>query len=312
MTTRRATGPERARCGIGIDLGGTKICGVALDAETGLVSDPMERPTQRERPAGEIIDAIVATIRDLAVDQAAVIGVGLPTALDESGKLVDCPNLPTMTGARLPAALEGHLGLPVVTENDANCFAYGEWRWGAASGTSVCCGITLGTGFGLGIVIDGCLYRGGHRNAGEIWCAPLPEGRTVEDAVSGDGVVARYQERTGRVIEPAAIAQRARDGESDAVGVWGEYGEALGFALCYTANLLDPEIVVVGGTMAAARDLFDRSMKEVLKRHVYDIRKLKIVPAALGAVAGAVGAAQLAVEKIEPDANTAACRDHGP
>ena len=286
-----------ARRGIGIDIGGTKVCGVAVHAETGLVSDSIERPTQRERSAEEILDTIEDMIRRLMIgEEAEVVGVGIPTALDEDGGLVECANLPTMAGVRLVADLRARLQMRVVTENDANCFTYGEWRSGAGVGTSCCCGITLGTGFGMGLIIDSRLHRGGFGNAGEIWCSPLAAGRTVEDLLSGDGVAARYRQRTGREIEPGAIARRARDGDGNAAGVWREYGEALGFALSYAVNLLDPEIVVIGGSMGAARDLFGRSMREVLQRHVYAMGHLKIVPAALGKVVGAVGAAQLALE----------------
>lgn len=283
---------------IGIDLGGTKICGVAVDGEGRLARGPLHYPTQRDRPADEIVSTLVAMIQELAAEgDVDGVGVGIPTTLDEDGGLVAHPNLPTMGGMKLHLELERQLGRSLVMENDANCFVYGEWRAGAACGTAVCCGVTLGTGFGMGIVADGRLYRGGHREAGEIWCSPLADGRKVEEMVSGTGVAARYGESTGRTANARQIAQRAREGETEAAQVWQEYGEALGFALVYAVNILDPEAVVVGGSIAAALDLFGPAMRGVLEKWAYDYPRLRIEPAALGPVAGAVGAALLAEEE---------------
>jgi len=285
-------------CRIGIDLGGTKICGVAVDGEGRIVRGPLEQPTQRDRPAHQIVATLVAVIRELAEEgDVDAVAMGIPGTLDEDGGLVVDPNLPTMSGMKLHQEMERQLGRSLVMDNDANCFVYGEWRAGAGRGTSVCCGITLGTGFGMGIVVDGRLYRGGHRDAGEIWCSPLGDGRKVEEMVSGTGVAARYGDSTGRSADARDIAQRAREGETEAVQVWREYGEALGFGLVYAVNILDPEVVVVGGSMAAALDLFGPALHGVLEKWAYDYPRLRIAPAALGSSAGAVGAALLAEEE---------------
>ena len=284
---------------VGVDVGGTKICGVVVDREGKIMCGPVVRPTGRQRPPEEIVETIVATVRSL-MDAAASdgIGLGLPTTLDAGGGMVPCPNLPTMGGVRIRQELESRLGSAVVLANDANCFAYGEWGAGAGKGVDICCGVTLGTGFGMGVVVDGRIYRGSHRNAGEIWCAPFRDGRKVEEIVSGPGVAASYQERTGVAADASEVARRARAGDEVAAAVWQEFGEALGFALSYAVNVLDPGVVVIGGSMAAARDVFGGAMQAVLERHVYDYQSVKLVPAALGGFAGAVGAALLPADSM--------------
>jgi len=284
---------------IGIDLGGTKICGVMVDREGQIAAGPVERPTGRQRPPEEIVETIAVVFRDLLEQteekDVAGLGLGIPTTLDAEGGLVVCPNLPTMGGVKIRQELERRLGRPVVLDNDANCFVYGEWRAGAGKGADVCCGITLGTGFGMGLIIDGRIYRGSHASAGEVCYSPFTDGRQVEEVVSGSGVAARYQERTGAALDARQVARRAREGDQAAAAVWKEFGEALGFALSYAVNLLDPEVVVIGGSMAEARGLFDEAMREVLKRHAYDYQALRISASVLGKVAGAVGAALLPV-----------------
>ena len=281
-------------CRIGIDLGGTKICGVAVDEERRVARGPLLHPTQRQRPSEQIVATLVAAIEELTEEgDVDAVGIGIPTTLDSDGGLVACPNLPTMSGVNLHLALERHLGRAVVMDNDANCFTYGEWRAGAGRGTSVCCGITLGTGFGMGIIVGGRQYRGGHGDAGEIWCSPLGDGHEAEDIISGIGVAARYEESTGQSVDAQALAQRAREGDAEAARIWREYGEALGSALTYAVNILDPEVVVVGGSMAAALDLFGPDMHGVLEKYAYNYERLKIAPAELGPASGAVGAALL-------------------
>ena len=288
---------ERYR--IGIDLGGTKICGVVADGTREMVGGPVDVPTRRERPSEEILRTILATAErllkeaNIRTEDVDRVGLGVPTTLDEQGGMVACPNLPTMGGFRIGRELEDALGRPVVLENDANCFAYGEWYAGAGKGTSICCGITLGTGLGMGIVMEGRIYRGSHGSAGEIWFSPYGNGRRVEEIVSGPGVAALYRERAGQALKAREIAERAREGEEAAVEVWRTFGEALGFALSYVVNVLDPEVVVIGGSVGAAYDLFEGSVRSMLERYVYDSQTVRITPASLGKVAGALGAALL-------------------
>lgn len=284
-------------CKIGIDLGGTTICVVMADSLGKIVGGPVEVLTHRERTPKEILGTIVAALEQV-LETAGLrwegvdgVGIGVPTTLDGHGGLMASPNLPTMTGVRIGQELENALGRSVVLENDANCFAYGEWHAGAGKGMSVCCGVTLGTGLGMGIVMDGRIYRGSRGGAGEIWCSPYPDQRRVEEVVSGPGAEMLYRERTGRTVRAAEVAERARESEGGAIEVWRVFGEALGFALSYVVNVLDPEVIVIGGSVGTAYDLFAVPMMSVLERQAHDPQTIRIVPSSMGKVAGALGAA---------------------
>lgn len=287
---------------IGIDLGGTKVSGVAVNASGDVIAGPLETATQRHRPAADILDSVVAAVRQLEaqVSNLHSVGVGVPSTLDAQGNFVDCPNLPTMGGVPIRSELEARLGREICLDNDANCFALGEWRGGAGRGARTLCGVTLGTGLGMGLIINGTVYRGGRGSAGEICYSPYRDGLTVEDVVAGPAVVERYRQRSGEGtedhpgLEAREVARRAREGDEAALQIWREFGEALGFGLCYAANLLDPDVIVIGGSLAGAADLYEGAMKHLLQRHAYDYQALRIVPAELGRIAGAVGAAFLA------------------
>jgi glucokinase len=280
---------------IGVDLGGTKLCGAVVDAEGRVVAGPMLEATGRERPPEAIVAALVDLVRRLeSVSPRPVegVGIGVPTTMDAAGRLVACPNLPTMGGVAIRAELEPRLGRAVVLDNDANCYALGEWRAGAGRGTRDCCCVTLGTGLGTGIILDGRLRRGAHGCAGEMCYSPYAE-LQVEEVVSGLGITRFYRERTGEELDAPQVAARARLGDPAAAAVWQGYGTALGCALCYAVNLLDPEVVVLGGGLTEAWDLFYPALWTVLERHAYDHRLVRLARAELGGLAGAVGAALL-------------------
>jgi glucokinase len=281
---------------IGIDLGGTKIAGILVDAEGQIIAGPVEEATERDRPPSEILKSLVSLVEKLqgtAGKEVVGIGVGFPTTLDEQGGMVLCANLPTMEGVKIRRELEGFLGRAIALENDANCFVYGEWSAGSGKGTGICLGITLGTGIGTGLIINGGIYRGAHGFGGEICYSPFRDGRQVEDVVSGLRVAQRYRELSGDDADAAEVARRAREGDDHAVSVWREFGEVFGYALTYEVNIIDPDIVVLGGSLSAALDLFEESMQEVLKKHAYYYDVVNIQLSAFGKMAGAVGAAML-------------------
>lgn len=281
---------------IGVDLGGTKIRGVVVDTNGEIVAGPIERPTGREQAQEEILGSLIEVVQELrraAGGKPAGVGIGIPTTLDADGRTVHCPNLPAIAGVKIRPKLEKCLGQRIVLDNDANCFVYGEWRIGAGKGADTCCGITLGTGFGMGLIIAGRLHRGTHGGAGEICSSPFRDGRRIEEVVSGIGIAKHYQSRTGQLLDAGMVAQKACEGDENAVAVWQEFGEALGFALSYTVNVLDPEAVVIGGSAAAAWEWFFPAMHATLQRYAYDPTVLGVVPGSLGPLAGAVGAGML-------------------
>jgi glucokinase len=278
---------------LGIDVGGTKILGLALDAD-GLVLAEEKMATPRWSasetgggPGGEaVIDAIAGIadrlLADLGADAQGVVsaGVGVPGLVDDDGVLHYAPNLPGGADLEVHRRLTERLdSVRVVVDNDATCAAVGEWAMGAASGATDAVVVTLGTGIGGGLVVGNRVARGAHGFAGEIGHMvvdpsgpPCPCGRRGcwERFASGSGLgrLAREAAHAGRLDEvlrrrggdPEAV--RAEDvtaaaaaGDGGALAVMEELGWWLAVGLANLANILDPSVFVLGGGLVDALDL---------------------------------------------------------
>ncbi len=286
---------------IGIDLGGTKIGAGVVDEAGRLAGALVHRPTGAERPAALIVEDIVRAVREAAavagvsLDQVAGVGVGAPGPLDlATGTVLTPPNLPSLHHFPLAAALQERLQRPVSLNNDGNCFALAEALYGAGSGCGIVCGVTLGTGFGGGIVIDGKVLNGATGTAAELWKCPFKDGR-FEDYGSSRGVAAAYLRLTGAGLSPAEVFARAQRGEAQALRAWEEYGADLGVILSYLVNTLDPDMVVVGGSVSEGWQFFYKHLLHALRQHINPLpaEHVQVRRAALGNVAGTVGAAAL-------------------
>jgi fructokinase len=252
---------------IGIDLGGTKIEGILL-GDGGETRDRRRVPTPREGYSATL-DAMAALVADLERGGAAYtsVGVGIPGAISPATGLVKNANSTWLNGRALQADLEDRIGRPVRLANDANCFALSEATDGAAAGARTVFGAILGTGVGGGIVVDGRVLPGANAIAGEWGHNPLPWpradetpgpacwcGRTgcIERWLSGPGLEADHARRTGRKESAAAIARDPLGGERlDA------YANRLARALAAVINLLDPEVIVLGGGLSNIARLYD-------------------------------------------------------
>lgn len=279
-----------------MDIGATWMRAAIVDAQAKL-GPITRRPTEPQRPPQQIADDIAAMVEQLvaSADKAiSAIGIGIPTTLDDDGRLDPSPNLPTLTRFPLRDTLADRLGLPVHMDNDARCFALGEARYGAGVNCRVVAGLTLGTGIGLGIAIDGKPHRGAHRQAGEIWRAPNrldrpPNDQTnVEAIVSGMAIERAYHAATGTKLDGPEIARRAAAGDQAAQRIFTDFGRALGNVILWIADMLDPDVYVLGGSVTDAFDLFAQSMRQVLGD-----RSLRIVRSTLGPQAAIYGAAAL-------------------
>jgi glucokinase len=220
----------------------------------------------------------------------SLAGLGLGTAgVVRPGPLTQCSNLPRLNGLDLAEALASWAALPVAIENDARCFTLAEARYGAARGARHVVGITLGTGVGCGVMVDGRLHHGATYEAGEVWAIPLRE-RALEEFLSGAGLVRAYREKGGDAAHDSAadLAQRARQGDAAARAAWDAFGADLAFLCRCVHRLIDPEAFVIGGSMAQARDLFDDRLRTGAKE-----AQARIVYSALGPAAGVIGAATL-------------------
>lgn len=280
---------------IGIDIGGTWLRAALIDRE-GAEPKILRMPTERQRPAEHIVENLVALVTGLTIDtgvEIAGIGIGVPTTFDAEGRLDPCPNLPMMAHYPLQQVLHDRLKLPVWMQNDAQCFALGEWRFGVGKGQaiSVLAGITLGTGLGLGIVIDGKPFRGAHGRAGEIWLAPADIAdnaeapRHIEALVSGTAIEDHYAQHTGLRLTAEEIASQT-DRQAHARTVYESFGSSLKNVLLWVADLLDPEIIVLGGSVTRSHTHFYETVAAGMKT-----RKSRVVISDLGDLAALYGAA---------------------
>ena len=291
---------------IGIDLGGTKIEGIALRG-----SDEVAR-MRLETPRGDYaatVEAVAATVE--ALEQRAgsrgSVGVGIPGTISAATGLVKNANSVWMIGKPLLADLEQRLDRKVRMANDANCFAVSEAADGAAAGAEVVFGVIVGTGTGAGIVVRGDVVTGPNGIAGEWGHNPLPWpadaerpgppcycGRhgCIETFLSGPGLQADYQRHTGRLRLPAAIVEAAR-GEQAAGSALARYAERMARALASVINLLDPDVIVLGGGMSNIASLYEEVPRLWAPFVFSDSVRTRLVPAKHGDASGVRGAAWL-------------------
>jgi glucokinase len=320
-------GPPAADVTYGIDIGGTKVLGVALRASDEIIADArVATPTGTRTIVGSHVAEAVAEVvadldRELATTGAAPfpVGVGAPGMVDRRGRLCFAPNLPQAQGVDWTELIGKQLpGRTVVIENDANLAVLAEHRLGAARGYGNAVMVTLGTGIGGGIVIDGRVQVGSAGFAGEIGhmvvdpagpACPCGRRGCWERFASGAGlgVMAREAALAGRLGEVVRLAggdpesvrgedvsAAAATGDPGARQVIAEVGWWIGFGLANLASVLDPECFVLGGGVVRAGDLLIESARTTFAELVEggDRRPQAVIgPAAFGERAGAVGGA---------------------
>ncbi len=287
----------------GVDLGGTKIKAGIIDFNGEVKGSPVVVPTKAEEPGDTIVARMVEAINDaignagVSIDDIAGIGIGSPGPLDiKNGIILNTANLPTLNNYNLKEKIAAAFNVPFYLNNDANCFALGECCFGAIKGVKDAFGVTLGTGYGCGIVIDRKIYTGATDTAAEIDLCPYLGG-TLEDYISGRGVVRIYKEISGKEGKPPEIADLARKGDADSVKTWEEFGKHLGISLSFAVNILDPGVIIVGGSLSNAYDLFSGKMIETMNANINPMPRenIKVVKAMLGDNAGFIGACCLVI-----------------
>ncbi|MDO9575945.1 MAG: ROK family protein [bacterium] len=286
---------------VGIDLGGTKIVGGIINKEGELVGEPIKVPTLAEQSQERIEERLVHSIRSvientgISFREIKGVGIGSPGPLDlKEGKILNPPNLPTLHNYPIRDRLRQILKLPVIVNNDGNCFVLGESYFGAAKDANIVFGVTLGTGFGSGVVINRNIFVGATGTAAEIHYSPYL-GKRFEDTGSAKGIMRIYRKLSGRELSPPQIAERAKDGEDKAIIAWEDYGKHLGIILSYEVNLLDPDIIVIGGSISKDYELFKDSLENNLRENIVSPQRenLKIAVSQLGENTGFIGAACL-------------------
>lgn len=303
---------------LGIDFGGTSVkLGLVRDGQ--LVTRGTPIPTSGHTQADDLFADILHGIATLRANAAPVaIGVGLPGPVDhEAGIVHELSNVPGWANVPLRDQLRRETGLPTCIDNDAKAMTYAEWKFGAGrGGRNVIC-VTLGTGVGGGLILEGKLFRGSRNGAGEIGNVSI-DYRGVPGNYGNFGAVEKYvgnREIAARAVElyaraggrarsldectPLALEDAARAGDAIAQGLWRETGEMLGACLADVVWLLNPDSIVLGGGVAKAGDLIFTPLRETIAARTSRVfsERLQIVPAQLGSDAGLIGAAALGVDQ---------------
>jgi glucokinase len=296
---------------IGVDLGGTKILAGVLDHE-GRIGKRIERPSPTSS-TGDLIDAVDATVSELLeLEEVSALGFGIAGTIDQKrGRVVFAPNLP-LAEFDFRDWAHSRFALQVGIDNDANAAAIAEWKMGAGRGTRYMIMLTLGTGIGGGLILDGKPYRGAVGAAAELGhiviqhdgppCQGVCSGRGhLESLASGTAAGNAARELFGPEANASDLVKQAQEGNEDAVAALAELGHRLGSAMGSLVNIFNPEMIVVGGGFAAAGDLVLDPARERVQREALEPARdlVRVVPAVLGAEAGLVGAGMVAFEALD-------------
>ena len=289
---------------LGIDIGGTAIKLGRFDRQGTLLAESTVYTPQPQMP-GAVCQAVVEAVAALDPERRADrVGIGLPGPTDRDGRIARLAiNLPGWRRIPLADWLEPQLERPVVLANDANCALIGEaWR-GAAQGSPDTILLTLGTGVGGGVLINGSLFSGPDGAGAELGLVGVdPEGPPCHSGNRGSLEQYCSIAGLGRLspLDPAELCRRAAAGDGEAMAVWEQYGRRLGQGLSSVLYMLSPRLVLIGGGLSAAIDHFLPALwRELEQRVLPESREgLVIRRCALGNGAGRLGAARLALERF--------------
>jgi glucokinase len=310
---------------IGIDLGGTKAQAGVLDEERNVLWEDREASTGHGEE--KLLELLVREVGEARVARPAVaaVGLGIPATIDrERGVAVAAVNLP-ITDLPIRDAVTERTGLPAFVDNDANVAALAEYLYGAARGARNAVMLTIGTGIGGGLILDGEVYRGSTGAGAELGHTVIdidgprcqgncPNRGCIETLASGtalgrEGRVAAEREpdsalgklaAAGKEIDGKAVTEAALAGDSTSIEVFDLIGSRLGVALANFANIFEPDAIVVGGGVIAAGDLLLEPARRVLcERALAPMNRTPVVEAELGNDAGMIGAAAMARIELE-------------
>ncbi len=310
---------------IGADIGGTSVKiglvnsrGKILTRETFLTESALGREPMLDILAGHIFEFLKGARK--SGFRVAGVGIGAPGPIDvERGFVYFFPNIPGWKNTPLKAWLQKRVKLPVYVDNDANVMALAEFLYGNGRGTRDMIALTLGTGVGGGLVINGKLFHGPRYSAAEIGHLVINEngprcscgshgcietyvgsGFFVKEVqkrlrLGGKSVLKRWL-REGKELSPYLVSEAAKKGDAFSREIWHETAAHLGTALAGLVNILNPEKIVLGGGVAQNKKFFFRAVEAAIRKKAFPIaaQSVKVMPAALGVDAGLIGAAALA------------------
>ena len=300
---------------IGIDLGGTNLKVALLDLKYN-IEDKEVLSTRSFMEKGQLISGIVHSVtrfikyNNLSKTEIIGVGLGLPGPIDaKSGVVHFFPNIPGWKEVGLKDILKKKLGLPVFVDNDAKLMTLAEHKLGAAKGFNNVLCMTLGTGIGGGLIINGKLYRGFDNAAGEIGHLPINEkgpdcncgaSGCLEAYVGNQRISLEAKRAFKREVTPEELSELALKRNRAAIDIWRKTGSHLGFALAGVVNLLNLDAIVIGGGVAKAGKVLFDSIVKTLKNQAMNVqaKRVKILRAKLGNEAGLIGAAIMVKEGL--------------
>lgn len=245
---------------IGVDIGGTKIRAGLVDSYS-VVHNVITEPCPADAGKEEVIDRVIAIVSKLYCDEVHLIGFGVPAIVDEDGVVYDCVNIPSWDRVELKKIMEEEFGVPVKVNNDCNCFILGVANSEYGKGYRNIVGITLGTGVGAGLILNGEPYTGLNNCAGEIGCMKY-RGKDYESYCSS-----QFFLNLGKTAKDEA--QKAREGEREAILLWEEFGTNVGDLINMVTLAYDPQVIVIGGGISNSFDLFEPAMRRQMATFPY-------------------------------------------
>ncbi len=309
---------------IGLDLGGTFIKIGVVD-EKGKILSKKEIPTPQGKGRAQIIKVMAESIgncmKNYPKKEFLGIGIGTPGLVDKNGKVFLAPNLPNWNNLNLKKIFEQKFSLPVKVDNDANAITWGEYKFGAGKNYDNIICITLGTGVGGGVVLNGELLRGAKYSAVEIGHMPIcyagPKCKCgnigcIEQYVGAKYIVDMAKKKLkvrkslileivyGKIdkITPKIISEAYNRGDKLAKEVWIEVGVYLGTLLSGLVNLLNPQVIVIGGGVAQVGEILFSTIKKTIDERSFSLlaKDVKVVPAQLGKDTGIISCASLVLQ----------------
>jgi len=294
--------PNRMTQVIGIDLGGTAIK-LGRYSEDGICHQSLTVPTPQPATPEAVLGTMTDAILQLNPVENAVsaIGIGTPGPADAAGRIARVAiNLKNWQNVPLADWLEAKTGLPTILANDANCAGLGEAWLGAGRHFKDLILLTLGTGVGGAVILDGKLFTGHRGAAGELGLIAInPDGPECNSGNRGslEQYVSVQAIRRETGLEPLELAHLAKSGDAKALEFWQKYGRYLGIGLASIIYILTPEAIIIGGGISAGAEFFLPQVREEIERRVLPTSSredLQLLVAELGNQAGMVGAAKLA------------------
>jgi len=279
---------------VGVDLGGTNVRAGLVDEDR--ITRIASSPVRSQGKAEEVLEDLKSVLNEVLTPEVQGIGIGVPSVVDlEAGTIYDVQNIPAWREVPLRKILEARYRIPVYVNNDANCFAVGEKHYGQGKEFTNLIGLIVGTGLGAGIIADGHLYSGTSCGAGEFGMLPYLDSN-FERYASGQFFIKSYGTSGKELYE------RAKTGEKQAQQILKDFGHHLGEAIKAIMYAVDPEAIILGGSVSQAFEFFKDSMSETISSFAYSIalKRLQIKVSTTPNIS-ILGAAALCLDNLNKD-----------